>query len=50
MSKKFTCEACGHTFESEDEEELVKEVHSHAHDEHGKHMSEKEIKEKIEET
>lgn len=49
MTKKFTCDACGHTFESDDEVELIKEVHSHAHDEHGKHLSEIEIKEDIEE-
>jgi predicted small metal-binding protein len=49
MSRSFHCEACGQTFESEDEDELVKEVHGHAHDEHGKHLSEQEIKEGIEE-
>jgi transcription initiation factor IIE alpha subunit len=49
MSKQFHCQACGETLESDSEDHLVEEVHSHAHDEHGKHMSEEEIKESIEE-
>ena len=49
MSKTFTCQACGQSFESEDKEELIQEVHKHAHDEHGEHLSEKEIKKGIEE-
>jgi predicted small metal-binding protein len=49
MSKKFQCQACGEIFESDSEEDLIEEVHSHAHDEHGQHMSEDEIRESIEE-
>ncbi len=44
---KAVCPACNGTIMAKDEMTLIQKVHDHAHDEHGKHMTEDQVRELI---
>ena len=44
---KLTCPNCQAKLTADDEKGLMQKVHDHAHDVHGMHMNEQQIKELI---